>query len=70
MSQTELEHSARRAEVRRYVGVDEAAKFLGVSRSWMYRESKRHGVPRYHFGGKLRFQVTELAKWAQQQRVS
>ncbi|MBD0422734.1 helix-turn-helix domain-containing protein [Streptomyces sp. TRM S81-3] len=53
----------------RYLGVDEAAVYLGMSRRWMYRESRRHGVPRYYFGGKLRFKVADLDNWAQQQRV-
>ncbi|MGK5448004.1 hypothetical protein [Streptomyces radiopugnans] len=36
----------------------------------MYRESQRHGLPRYYFGGKLRFKVADLDMWAQQQKVS
>lgn len=36
----------------------------------MYRESQRHGLPRYYFGGKLRFKVADLDNWAQQQKVS
>jgi hypothetical protein len=36
----------------------------------MYRESQRHGLPRYYFGGKLRFKVTDLDVWARQQKVS
>jgi excisionase family DNA binding protein len=53
----------------RYLGVDEAAVYLGMSRRWMYRESRRHGVPRYYFGGQLRFKVADLDHWAQQQKV-
>ncbi|MGW0650867.1 helix-turn-helix domain-containing protein [Streptomyces umbrinus] len=52
-----------------YLGVDEAATYLCVSPRWMYRESGRHGVPRYYFGGRLRFKVTDLDNWAQQQKV-
>ncbi|WP_420864032.1 helix-turn-helix domain-containing protein [Streptomyces deccanensis] len=53
-----------------YLGVDEAATYLGMSRRWMYRESRRHGLPRYYFGGSLKFKVTDLDNWAQQQKVS
>ncbi|MFC8201887.1 helix-turn-helix domain-containing protein [Streptomyces sp. NPDC057298] len=53
----------------RYLGVDEAATYLCVSPRWMYRESGRHGVPRYYFGGRLRFRVADLDSWAQQQKV-
>ncbi|MFI0966423.1 helix-turn-helix domain-containing protein [Streptomyces sp. NPDC021080] len=54
----------------RYLGVDEAAAYLNVGRRWMYRESQRHGVARYYFGGKLRFSIAELDAWAKQQKVS
>ncbi|PAK25854.1 hypothetical protein CJD44_13845 [Streptomyces sp. alain-838] len=56
--------------VSRYLGVQEAAAYLNMSPRWMYRESQRHGLPRYYFGGKLRFKATDLDAWAQQQRVS
>lgn len=55
---------------KRYLGVCEAAVYLNMSPRWMYRESQRHGLPRYYFGGKLRFKVTDLDAWAQQQKVS
>ncbi|MGW2137585.1 helix-turn-helix domain-containing protein [Streptomyces sp. NPDC001773] len=54
----------------RYLGVDEAAAYLNLSRRWMYRESQRHGLPSYYFGRKLRFKVADLDVWAQQQKVS
>ncbi|MFF3372002.1 helix-turn-helix domain-containing protein [Streptomyces sp. NPDC002680] len=54
----------------RYLEVDEAAAYLCVSRRWMYRESGRHGVPRYYFGGRLRFKISDLDRWARQQRVA
>ncbi|MEV4452556.1 MULTISPECIES: helix-turn-helix domain-containing protein [Streptomyces] len=53
-----------------YLKVDEAAAYLGLSRRWMYRESGRYGLPRYYFGGKLRFKVADLDHWARQQKVS
>ncbi|GLJ90303.1 helix-turn-helix domain-containing protein [Streptomyces poonensis] len=62
-------HGTAEEERGRYLAVDEAAAYLSMSRRWMYRESRRHGLPRYYFGGKLRFKVTDLDDWAQQQRV-
>ncbi|MBO8184222.1 helix-turn-helix domain-containing protein [Streptomyces spirodelae] len=55
---------------RRYVGVSEAAFYLDVSKRWLYRESRRHGVPRYYFGGKLKFRLEDLDRWARQQKAS
>ncbi len=62
-------HGAAGGEGERYLGVDEAAVYLSMSRRWIYRESRRHGLPRYYFGGKIRFKVTDLEDWAQQQKV-
>ncbi|MBQ0855409.1 helix-turn-helix domain-containing protein [Streptomyces sp. BH-SS-21] len=64
-------HGGRETEVEcQYLRVDEAASYLGMSRRWMYRESQRHGLPRYYFGGKLRFRVGDLDSWARQQKMS
>ncbi|WP_460075539.1 helix-turn-helix domain-containing protein [Streptomyces variabilis] len=70
MSRTDSLLGVRDQWTSRYLGVDEAAAYLNVSRRWMYRESQRHGLPRYYFGGKLRFKVVDLDVWAQQQKVS
>ncbi|MGC9496372.1 helix-turn-helix domain-containing protein [Streptomyces sp. WG7] len=70
MSGAGLDQEARCEARRRYVGVDEAASYLNVSRRWMYWEFLRHGLPRYYFGGKLRFRVDDLDNWARQQKTS
>lgn len=70
MNRTDSAHGASGERTSRYLGVDEAAAYLSLSRRWMYRESQRHGLPRYYFGGKLRFKVADLDMWAQQQKVS
>lgn len=70
MSRTNSVHGTPDQWTRPYLGVDEAAAYLNVSPRWMYRESQRHGLPRYYFGGKLRFKVTDLDVWARQQKVS
>ncbi|MGW8765859.1 helix-turn-helix domain-containing protein [Streptomyces sp. NPDC055815] len=53
-----------------FLGIAEAAEYLGMSQRWMYRDSRRHGLPRYYFGGRLKFKVEDLERWAQQQKVS
>ncbi|MYZ35690.1 helix-turn-helix domain-containing protein [Streptomyces sp. SID4917] len=54
---------------RRFAGITAAAEYLDVSERWMYRESRRHGIPRYYFGGRLKFKIEDLDRWARQQRV-
>ncbi|MFF2701536.1 helix-turn-helix domain-containing protein [Streptomyces cyaneofuscatus] len=55
---------------RRYLDVSEAARYLDMSERWMYRESRKHGIPRYYFGGRLRFKLDDLDRWVKQQRVA
>ncbi|MEV7085819.1 helix-turn-helix domain-containing protein [Streptomyces sp. NPDC093085] len=55
---------------RQYIGISDAAQYLDMTERWMYRESLRHGLPRYYFGGKVKFKVQDLDRWAQQQKVS
>ncbi|WP_374119768.1 helix-turn-helix domain-containing protein [Streptomyces sp. MBT42] len=52
------------------MGIAEAAEYLDMSLRWMYRDSRRHGIPRYYFGGRLKFKVEDLERWAQQQKVA
>ncbi|WP_446750980.1 helix-turn-helix domain-containing protein [Streptomyces sp. CLV115] len=55
---------------RRFLGIAEAAEYLDMSQRWMYRESQRYGIPRYYFGGLLKFKVEDLDQWTRQQKVS
>lgn len=55
---------------RRFLGIVEAAEYLDMSQRWMYRDSQRYGLPRYYFGGRLKFKVEDLERWVQQQKVS
>lgn len=49
----------------------EAAQFLGVSRSHLYKLTMRRRVPYYKPGGKIiYFRADELLLWMQQNRVS
>ncbi|MFE8915247.1 helix-turn-helix domain-containing protein [Streptomyces globisporus] len=60
----------RRRMERRYVGISDASAYLGMSQRWMYRESRKHGIPRYYFGGRLKFRIDDLDRWAQQQKTT
>lgn len=43
------------------LNIEEAAKFLGVSKSWMYRLTSEKKVPYYrHFSSRLYFRRSEL----------
>jgi excisionase family DNA binding protein len=42
------------------IGVDEAAKFLGISRGAIYSKVYRHLIPYYKSGGKLYFSKQEI----------
>ncbi|WP_447035751.1 helix-turn-helix domain-containing protein [Streptomyces sp. DSM 118878] len=70
MRRKDTVHEAPSGWANRYLAVHEAAAYLNMSPRWMYRESQRHGLPRYYFGGKLRFKATDLDSWAQQQKVT
>ncbi|MFD4749186.1 helix-turn-helix domain-containing protein [Streptomyces rubiginosohelvolus] len=52
------------------MGIVDAATYLDMSQRWMYRESRKHGIPRYYFGGKLKFRIDDLDRWARQQKVT
>jgi excisionase family DNA binding protein len=43
--------------------VPETAKFLGVSKSWVYQASNRGELPAYRVGRSLRFDLATLRAW-------
>ncbi|MER7986461.1 helix-turn-helix domain-containing protein [Streptomyces noursei] len=53
--------------------VKEAADFLNVSLTWMYRDAPKLGLKGYKFGrgknAKLRFKYGDLVKWLEQQKI-
>ncbi|MEU5191775.1 helix-turn-helix domain-containing protein [Streptomyces klenkii] len=51
------------------MGLTKAAEYLDMSERWMSRESSLHGIPRYYFGRKVMFKVSDLDRWARQQKV-
>jgi len=52
------------------LSLDEAAKFLGCTRSMLYKMTHQHAIPYYKPSGKLVFfEKTELLKWLRQNPV-
>lgn len=50
---------------------DEAAKYMGVSKSYLYKLTMRREIPHYKPMGKMcYFNRLELEKWLQNNRVS
>ena len=50
---------------------DEAAKYMGVSKSYLYKLTMRQQIPHYKPMGKMcYFNRMELEKWLQSNRVS
>lgn len=46
----------------------ELAVYLGVHRQWVYRQVLLNLIPHYRFGGHIRFDKVEIARWAAEQR--
>jgi excisionase family DNA binding protein len=49
----------------KYVGIDEAAEFLSIRKSWIYQNHKSAGIPSHYIGRKLVFKTYELDAWVQ-----
>lgn len=50
-----------------FVGIEEAAKFLAVKKSWLYEQVRFDRAPSYKIGAFRRFRLTELEAWARRQ---
>ena len=48
-----------------FVGIEQAAQFLGVKVSWMYEKCRRNKVPSHKVGPFRRFRLSELDAWVQ-----
>ena len=58
----------QKAEVEKYIGIDELAKALSMPRSWVYEQSrkcKETGFPVKKFGKYLRFNLEEVIAWGE-----
>jgi excisionase family DNA binding protein len=67
MKQLEIEerrkHMPNSQDGEAMVSVEEVAKYLNVSRSWIYRNRKRRNVPHKRVGKHLRFLISEIQEW-------
>lgn len=46
-----------------FVGIEEAARFLGVKTSWMYEQCRLDKLPSHKVGPFRRFLLSELDAW-------
>lgn len=49
------------------IDVEDAAKVVGCSETWVYRKAKARELPSYRVGRKLRFLRSELEQWLRAQ---
>lgn len=54
---------------RRHLELEEAAAYLGMSPSWLYRQVERKKVPHLRLGRKIAFRVADLDRWLESQLV-
>jgi excisionase family DNA binding protein len=52
-----------------FLTADEAADFLRVSRSWIFKLTSARAIPHIHMGRRVLFDREELYEWAKQRRV-
>jgi excisionase family DNA binding protein len=50
-----------------YVDVQTVADFLGVPKSWVYENARRYGMPHRFAGRYLRFRLTDVEAWLDEQ---
>ncbi|RKH09748.1 DNA-binding protein [Corallococcus sp. CA053C] len=53
-----------------YWTVEQAAKYLQVSKSWLYRQTEAGLVPVVRMGRSLRYRKADLDAWAAAQRAA
>lgn len=56
-----------------FISVRETAEYMNVSVSWIYKNAARSGLSPYRFGSgvnaKIRFKMSEVEAWVEQQRT-
>lgn len=50
------------------IDVEEAARILGVPRSWIYSSAEAGRIPSFRIGKYRRFKASELTRWLEGQR--
>ena len=54
----------------RLLSVADLATYLGVKPQWIYNNHRSLGIPARKIGGHLRFRLTDVDRWIDQQEVS
>ncbi len=54
----------------RYINLEEAAQFLSTNAGWIYSNHKILGIPTHYLGRKLRFKISELDNWMQEDKCN
>jgi excisionase family DNA binding protein len=52
------------------LSVADLATYLGVKPQWIYNNHRSLGIPARKIGGHLRFRLTDVDRWIDQQEVS
>jgi len=53
----------------KFLGINEAAEFLGVAKATVYNYTSKRLIPYYKMKQKVLFRQSELIKWMEQFRV-
>jgi predicted DNA-binding transcriptional regulator AlpA len=61
--------SGRTFKCERLWTIDTVVEKLGVSRMWVYHQSRKAGFPRFKVGGKLKFDPAEIDEWLEGRRL-
>lgn len=66
-----IETTAAGKTAKRVLTLSEAAKYMGVSKSWLYKLTSNRAIPYYKPSGKLLyFSLDELEQWLLSNRVA
>ena len=58
-----------RAENDSILDLDGLAKYLSVTRNWIYQQTHINAIPHHKLGSQLRFRKRDIDKWLDAQKV-
>src|SRR3972149_6389582 len=58
-----------KAEDNTILDVDGLAKYLSVTRNWIYQQTHINAIPHHKLGSQLRFRKRDIDKWLDAQKV-
>lgn len=53
-----------------YLTVEEVAKMMNVSRSWVYNKVKAGSIPHVRIGSMIRFAESDIMGWIEEHKVA